>query len=108
MFSETDRQIFGPYWNGTVQVYADPVAVRRKFQAVLGGDANAVLRAFRSDKPEESIPAGERLAAAVCVAFGLGSPFDPATGAGVVEAVWKPCLTGWLAWMDEKKKPSVS
>jgi hypothetical protein len=106
MFTAADKQIFGPYWNGQANVFADPVAVRRRFQAILKGDGNSVLRAFRSDNPAESIPAGERLAAAVCAAFGLGNPFDPATGTGVLEAVWRPCLVQFLDWMDEKKKPS--
>lgn len=103
-----DRRIFGPYWDGRANVYADPIAVRRKLSACLGGDLPGVVRAMRSANPVESLPALERLCAAVCAAFGLGSPFDPATGAGVVEAEWRPVLEQFIAWLAAQKKTTAS
>ncbi len=108
MYTESERQIYGPYFSGVTAVYADPIRVRRLLTDLLDGNPGKALAALAGPIPELRIEATERVLRAVVVAFGLVA-FDPTTGQGLREDEVKGRLDDFLAWWAEvKKKPATS
>lgn len=102
-----NRNIFR-YFDGKRELYADPVEIHRKLSALLGGDINRFLREMRSPEAAVSIAATDRMRYAVCQAFGLGTPFDPTTGHGVMEEAWMGSLTAFTDYCEAQKKSGDS
>jgi len=105
-FSEEDRRIYA-YHNGTSEVRADPLVIRRRLIQNANGKLDQLVREARGEGAsleviDERLPrpelsdaillqeeAQERLVAVIRRAFEL-PPLDPATGQGCTEAmVWK-------------------
>ena len=107
MWSEAERQIFGPYHDGRAQVYGDPLAIWRRLVHGLDGDVNRWLTHARSEEPEIRYQATERILVATVEAFDL-APFDRATGQGVLERDAMAILNTFFDWIDQKKSPPVN
>lgn len=101
MWTDQERRIFGPYFDGKASVHADPMAVDRRLKKALGGDVNAVLQRYRSDCEMEALDATDLIVLAAYVAFDL-QPFDKATGAGVVETEAVDILFRFFDWTEKK------
>lgn len=84
--------------------HADPLVLHRRLTRLLGGDYEGVLKNCHS--PEDSLAelAYAKLARAVCTAFDLGEPFDPATGQGLLTEDWLPVFNAFVEW-SEKNVP---
>jgi hypothetical protein len=81
--------------------FGDPLLIDHRLRTRLG-DVGTVVAAFYDPNPEVAYPATMELASAVCFAFGLGPPFDMATGQGeVTVACWRECLFSWQWWMEK-------
>lgn len=124
VFDEQIRKVF-PYFNGSAQVWGDPLAIYRALMKEFEGDTKPILEAFRSralvpegTPPEEAaaaLAAGEarwtaaagRLVEFVRRAFAM-APFDPATGTGATEEDCLAALEDYHAWMRSKKAPAAS
>src|SRR5258708_2968626 len=88
MFSEAQRRIFGPYFNGVTAIYADPLKAHRRLSYELGGDPEAVGIRANSEDQTEKFKARAMLLAATVKALDM-VPFDPQTGQGASEVdVW--------------------
>lgn len=105
MFPESKRQIFGPFFNGEKEVFADPLRVYRRLQVQLDGDANKYLEQSRSEDFSLAFHAKERIIPAALFALEL-VPFDPKTGKGTLEEDCIRVLNAYLEFMDEVKKNS--
>jgi hypothetical protein len=68
--------IFGPYWNGEKEVYADPIRVYRVLSSRLDGDINEALKRYLADPANN-----DRVLAAASEALAM-APFDPVSGLG--------------------------
>jgi hypothetical protein len=99
---DDDKQIYRYTLPDGTPRAADPLYVRRRLSRLLGGDGAAVVRDFNGDDDGMAEEAYRRLSAAVCEAFGLGRPFDPATGEGVTEAAWVGVWNDFQAWLVKK------
>lgn len=106
MFNEAQRRVFGPYFNGEDQVYADPLTVHRRLFSLLG-DPNAVLLDANSDDPSLRHQAREKLLPAAREALEL-VPFDKKTGRGSLEQDVMAALRSYLEWMEGKGGPGSS
>ena len=109
MFSDEARNVF-KYNDGTKDVYADPLDVRRRMMRATNGEMDLILEDYgRKVKdadgkflPEEYMrkaTAEESLATAVREAFRL-PPFDPETGLGATDSRALEVFVefdGWLA-----------
>lgn len=111
MYTEQERRIFGPYFNGAENVYADPIRAHRRLFAALDGDLNKYLREARPDlrdlpadeSPEQMtlrLRAEERLLGATVAAFDL-VPFDARTGVGALESDAWAVLNSYLEWLEK-------
>lgn len=103
-----DTLIFEYRDAGGRQRFGDPWAIERQLRQVLGRDPWRVLAAFRGDDPDQALSAGKLLVVAVCKAFDLGYPFNPATGQGVKEAEWRAAFDAWAEWMEKNVFPASS
>lgn len=102
-FSDKQRRIFGPYFNGVDTVYADPIRVYRALQHCLGGKLAEDIEKANAASHEDNFVARDRLTAAAHFAFGL-RPFDPKTGDGMTETEVREVLAAYLRWFSEKKE----
>ena len=96
-----DLKIF-PYHNGKEKVWADPLEISHKLQKMLGGKAEQVIGDFYAKEPERSIPAYDRVHAAVCVAFGFEA-FDATTGQGTMYEIWHGALEAYLDFFQRSE-----
>ncbi len=104
MYTETEKQIFGPFDRGDgVMIYVDPIRVRRWLTALLDGRPGKVLETARCDVPLLAAEAEDRVLAASVTAFGLAA-FNPATGEGLREDGIRAILNSFLAWWSDLKK----
>lgn len=106
-FSETDKTIYGPYFNGVQQVYGDPIRLHRRLIHGLSGEQAQVLSDIRNKEAPEQVrfEATERFLAASVFAFELAA-FDPATGQGMQENAVLALAKDFLGWI-KKKEPST-
>jgi hypothetical protein len=86
----------------------DPLELMRRLFAYCHGDYNELLAQLKSELPEISIPAGERLATAACLAFRLPPPWNEATGEGTLESVWNDAVDGLIDFIEKKESPAVA
>jgi hypothetical protein len=105
MFSEAERQIFGPYFNGHELVYADPQVVLRQLYAKLDGDPNRFIEEANSDDPSKRNAALDRLIPASREALDLAE-FNTLTGHGAIEVDVLSALRLFLDFI-QKKSPRV-
>jgi hypothetical protein len=104
-----DTKIFR-YNDGSADVYADPVAVYRRFMEATEGDPDPLLKAAQRPDPgpdgtpprEEPgallhrLDAERQLVEAARVALPM-KPFDPTTGGGATD---EQCLAALYAWLS--------
>lgn len=116
MFSDTERAIFGPYFNGIQTVYADPIRVHRRLYAKLDGDPNKWFERMRVRKDEQGNPlpedqqvplqernsAKERVLEAGLYALDI-TPFDPVSARGATENDIMAALRAYLEFRAKKK-----
>ncbi len=129
MQPENEQAIFGPYWDGLSQVYADPMEVYRELQKATAGQLRQVLKdaratgpadaegddaetltrksAERADAEMRAWPAVEKLLAASRSAFHM-TPFDRATGKGATERDCHKAVTAFFAFLTAEKKTGES
>lgn len=107
-----NREIY-EYWNGSRQVFADPVDLLGEFVAACGGDYRGYIqRAYPKPYPEDqgaiaSIRAAQqKLYAAVRHAFKL-VPFSDVDGSGVTTTETYKTLKDFMDWWTKKKMPTV-
>ncbi len=98
MYTETQRRIFGPYWNGVAQVYADPIRVHRLLTHELDGDPNKYLTGAQAEDEPTRFQARNRLLAAATRALDM-IPFSPETGQGALESDVMVALSNYLEFM---------
>jgi hypothetical protein len=103
-FTEQERKVFGPYWNGVAKIYGDPLTIDRRMRRALEGDPNEFLAIAKDpNQPEsERFAATERVLRAAEFAFSL-QPFDPASGQGSTEEQVREVLQQFSDWVDQKK-----
>jgi len=107
MYSEQDRRIFGPYFNGLQSVYGDPLQINRRLVHALDGDPAPVHERANSQEEAERFEAREKLVVAARYAFGMVE-FNPTTGQGAVELdVWT-ALNSFLEWREKKDSTAVT
>lgn len=101
--------VFGPFFVGNAARYADPFRVRRRLNAMLGGQSGAdrVVKAWSSPEPRAALEAGELLMSAVREAFDLPA-FDPKTGQGAGEEVLLQLWNEWQKWCGQKKTTAAT
>lgn len=100
----SDQSKIFKFNNGLADVWADPLEINARLNLLLRGQMARVAKDSKSADPDVAWPALLTLRDAVCVAFGLGKPFDPQTGTGVQWDVWR---TAWRAYLDFFQKPAA-
>lgn len=95
MFTDQQRTIFGPYFNGQEEVYGDPLKIHRRLCHALGGDPNAVIA--EANKGDND--ARERVLDAAGWSLEM-VPFDKRTGQGATEEVVDQALRQFLEWLE--------
>ncbi len=104
MFTEQERQIFGPYDRGDGQeVFADPLRIRRRLRDLLDGDVAKAVARTKGEIPALRLEAMDRLLAAAVLALDL-VPFNLATGQGAKEDLIVCNLNAFLDWEEVQKK----
>lgn len=104
MFTPQERLIFGPYFNGAEQVYADPIRVYHRLVAALDGDPNAWLKRFGEPLDTE---ARDKVINAAGWSLEM-VPFDKKTGQGATEAEVETVLRGYLEWLRGNVRPEAN
>ena len=94
--------IFGPYWDGQHNVYADPLKVRRILKARLEGKPDVWIDRTKSPDPSEKSIAIEKISLAARDAFGM-MPFSKLTGKGATETDCLRAVQLFLDWQTAKK-----
>ena len=84
MQTKESTRIFGPYWNGKEEVYADPFKALRLLQACCNGELENVVKDANSEDAKLSSDAKGLLAEAVYLAFEL-YPLNTVSGQGITE-----------------------
>jgi hypothetical protein len=107
MYSESERAVFGPYFNGERLVYADPLAVYRALTHELDGEPNKHLENLKAAEEPVQFAAKERVLVAARKALGM-VPFDDATGKGSLEQDVMAALTAYTEWMEKKSSNTGS
>jgi hypothetical protein len=106
-FTDKEKSCF-KYFNGEVELFGDPLALRRKLNVSCGCDpAELWDRMEKSESLTEKWALQGKMWQAVREAFGM-LPFDPLTGKGAQD---EHCIKAWndfWLWMDEKKNPQPS
>ncbi len=102
-YTDQERLIYGPYGNGVGRVYGDPMRIYRRMVHGCGGEPNRILRDLRSEDNAIKFQATEAIVQATVFALEL-QPFDPGTGAGVLEEDVIKLAKDFLKWIEEKKK----
>jgi hypothetical protein len=111
----SDRNVF-TYHDGAGQVFADPVAVYRRFMEAVGGDPDPLLQA--AQRPQDGAPeepgallrrldAERQLADAARTALPM-RPFDPATGEGATDEDCLAALYAWMEWLEGNARRAAS
>jgi hypothetical protein len=95
--------IYGPYNNGTNNVYGDPLRITRRLDQKLQGNHDKWAERTYSTRVEEKAEALGKLAEAAVFAFEL-VPFDPKSGRGCTEQVAINVLQAFNEWRKEKKE----
>jgi hypothetical protein len=101
MYTEQERRIFGPYFNGTEVVYADPIRLKRRLDHALEGETPKWIERYNDPAHPQHYDAQERVLAAAVWAMEL-RPFNPQTGEGVLEAEVEQALYGFLEYLEGK------
>ena len=126
---ELTQRTFGPFWNGSANVYADPLEVHRLLEKATKSRVNLLCRNAQHKGPEDAegdddetlenkalaramsdaiaFPAIEELLAATREAFGL-TPFDPATGTGATTRDCWAVLNAYFDFNAEQKKSTAT
>lgn len=102
MFPTRKRQIYGPYFDGQSERYADPLAVLRRLRSLLGGDPGPALSRFHEDPEAE-----ETVLAAARDALGMAG-FDPRTGSGATDADVESVLRDFLDYVEKNAEGAGS
>ena len=102
-YTDKERLIFGPYWDGAGERFADPKQAYRRLIHALDGDPNKYLRAIKSQSEPERFEAMERLIDASRAVFEM-APFDPGTGGGATDTDCLNVVRDFLHWIDDQKK----
>lgn len=101
-FSQAEKEIFGPYFDGEKERWADPLRVRRTLDMALAGRVNDYLARMVADNPVEKGEAINAVIQAAAHAFGL-KLFDPETGEGVLDSSVLNLMESYTDWENEKK-----
>jgi len=101
MYSDSERRIYGPFFSEQGERYADPLAVHRKLNTLLGPDPNRLLQQMESLDPSMALAAYEQFLNSVAFAFGVAR-FDPATGKGLLENELTALWNGFQDWLKKK------
>lgn len=97
-----DPKVFGPYWNGAKEVFADPFKTQSLLWVKTGGRIGDLISDYNSDNPAAKADATLKLAYAAREAFSLAE-VDVDTGEGVTQDLVIELLRTFLAWTNEKK-----
>lgn len=97
-----NREIYGPYFNGEEQLFADPLSAYRKLIFHLDGKPRETVEESKSEDVEVSYPAKEKLVEAARAAFYL-APFNPRDGSGARDEDAWVVLVDFLNWVTKKK-----
>ena len=100
MYTEEQRRVFGPFWDGSCNVYRDPIRVHRRLVHALGGEPNEWLSKFHTGDYD----AVEKVIQAAGWALEM-IPFDYVTGDGATEAEVEDALRSYLGWLEGKDLP---
>ncbi len=120
-----DQFVFGPFWTGQVEAYADPMRVDRELRAGSAGQLMAWLRDIEATGPadaegdsaetlehkavdrwritDKAKKSAEAIIVLVRDVFKM-TPFDEATGKGGTENDCYRVLFAWLAFKADQKK----
>ena len=101
-----ERTIFGPYWTGSAQRFADPLMIRLRYQHACNGKYDEMVANLRSKDPDTLFKAYDGLIKSTWYAFEL-EPFDPATGKGTTPTDTVELAKRFAAWQAEVKKKSA-
>lgn len=108
MYTDKERQIFGPYDLGDGrQVYGDPFRLNRQLVHLLDGSPGTVLRALKSAEEPVRFEATEKIVDAARQVFGL-VPFNPADGSGALDTDALALARRFIEWVDAVKKNSAT
>ena len=102
-FTEAERDIFGPYFDGQRMRLGDPSKIRRYMVRACGGQPGALLKSIQNpDTPEAlKFEQTKQILDAAHFAFELHA-FDEASGAGVLEKdVWAT-IKAFVAFCKKK------
>lgn len=95
------KDIF-PYFNGSRQVFGDPIAIYRRMLRALQKPLDHQIELTKGGENElMHLEAYGKLYAAVRVAFPM-VPFNEGTGEGASEADCQRALDGLLSWIEKK------
>lgn len=100
-------RVFGPYFDGKAEVYADPFEAYRLVWQYLDGEPNEWIDKRSSPDPETSSRATEKIVQATRYAFGV-EPFDPVTGGGLLEDDLIDLLDRFILYCVKKKQTPSS
>jgi len=99
-YSEEERKIFGPYYNGAEDVYADQIRAYRQFMVALDGDPNSVIKQTKDENKILSAQAKMKLADATRAALSM-IPFDTMSGYGATDSDFLKVAAEYLEWMEK-------
>lgn len=114
LFTDSERLIYGPYWNGQqdadgkdVAVWADPLMIHRALYQLAPDLQDVLNQLFPEDKGDAArqvaAETAARIGPVVAQAFGL-TLFDPATGKGCLTRYCVRLLADFLDWCERQKK----
>lgn len=106
MFSDQDRKIFGPIFNGREVVHIDPTRVKRKMSALCPGNLfNEHLLRWKNPQqevdPQLSLESSEIVLDCIIKAFDL-IPFDPLSGNGLSDDDVIDVWNSYSEWVKKK------
>lgn len=104
LFTDNERRVYGPYFNGAQAVFGDPFKINRTLIHLLNGEPNQVIADYNSKEPcPAKFEATDKLLKAGVEAFGL-IPFDAATGQGSLESDVIKVVTDFMKWCSKKNE----
>jgi hypothetical protein len=95
------KQDIFPFFNGTAQVFGDPIVIYRRMLRALGKPIEKQVGLTKGQNELLNLEAYASLYAAVRAAFPM-VPFDPATGSGATESDCQKALDSLLSWLEKK------
>ncbi len=104
MYAEEEKKIFS-YFDGTAEVWGDPIAIERRLTQLLDGNPNAFITRSTDPNGTMAYEAAERLWAAVRVAFDM--PFTKADG-GATEDQVTAALDKFSDYLEKKNQSGAS